>query len=365
MSATLCSCLRLPSPCTRCPTRPTWACSAAPRNSMWANSSNSDTNAKHRCPSGVCIPSYFPSVPRPSQERNATTGPMWDTWISSRSICERTRCAVIMHAPYFTMGVCSLCGRPDSNRQGAIRVMMNPPHRGPSPVPLPIWTRPQGSGGGQAVTWHPTGPADRLQRYSSGRVYSVKGDASFSPSLVGVAQPAPVSALSEAGAVPFVPVCHSHRANVAGSVFRKRSFRRSSAAYTALEKFLSPGSLDGNHPRASAASMIIVICRGRPIPLKIFSAASAYVGGPEPAAGDERTAGSKSICWGLPGSTRASSASIARCNFARSSPMARSLFWRDDSTSEYDWSWSIKSVSFSLGGRFRRIAGPYTNAGAR
>ena len=107
MSATSGSYRRPASPCTRCPTHPTWACSAAPRNSTWASSSNSDTNARCHCPSGVCTPSSNPSVPWPSQVMDRTTRAVRDASSSSYPTCEHTTSHLPMVYTVSPVGVCS------------------------------------------------------------------------------------------------------------------------------------------------------------------------------------------------------------------------------------------------------------------
>ena len=88
-------------------THPTWACSAAPRNSTWASSSNSDTNARCHCPSGVCTPSSNPSVPWPSQVMDRTTRAVRDASSSSYPTCEHTTSHLPMVYTVSPVGVCS------------------------------------------------------------------------------------------------------------------------------------------------------------------------------------------------------------------------------------------------------------------
>lgn len=116
-------------------------------------------------------PTYYPLVPRPSQVRNTTTGPVWDIYLSSRPACEHAHSDVHMYALSFTSGARSQCGRSDSNRHGALRgcTDLAPPEPKVRRVDHSTTPAIARSGGGRGATRTPTdstGPRGR----SSGRV---------------------------------------------------------------------------------------------------------------------------------------------------------------------------------------------------
>lgn len=134
-------CRRGPSLDTRYTVRPWWASCTAHRSPRWASSSSSCTSATCRGPSFYGT-SWEDSLVPARSENWAGRSEQWDRATSSCPPCERVPVRVPIGRLVLPIGVRSLCGRPDSNRHGAIGFFQDPPHRGPSPARLPFSPRP-------------------------------------------------------------------------------------------------------------------------------------------------------------------------------------------------------------------------------